>query len=85
MSSWFTRAKGPFNVTVANVSTEAEVTFLVDEEGVLQVQDVSTDVKFGDIKMNFENLGFFGSIIQGMVNSVREYANLSRGLPLVSD
>jgi hypothetical protein len=64
MSSWFTKSKGNFNVTISNVSAEAEVGFAVDEDGVLQVQEVKMDVKFGDIKMNFENLGFFGSIIQ---------------------
>lgn len=70
MSSWFTRSKGNFSVTISNVSAEAQVSFTVDSAGSLQVEDVQMDVKFGDIKMDFENLGFFGSIFQGMVNSV---------------
>jgi len=64
MSAWFSRSRGDFNVTVENVFTETTLEFLVDDEGILQVKDVGMDIKFDDIKMNFENLGFLGSIFQ---------------------
>jgi len=64
MSAWFTRSKGNFSVAIFNLTVEAEVGFQVDDDGKLQVKDVFMDVKFGDIKMNFENLGFLGSIFQ---------------------
>lgn len=64
MSAWFTRSKGNFSVNIIKVLAEAEVGFMVDNDGILQVQEVNMDVKFGDIKMNFENLGFLGSVFQ---------------------
>jgi hypothetical protein len=64
MSSWFTRSKGDCTIAIFNITAEAEVGFEVDDDGILQVKDISMDVKFGDIKMNFDNLGFFGSIFQ---------------------
>ncbi|CAG7831107.1 unnamed protein product [Allacma fusca] len=70
MSSWWQTARGNFSVIVANVSTEAEGKFHVQEEGYLKVEQIEMDLKFEDIKMNFENLGWFGKIFQGMVNSV---------------
>ncbi|CAL8109661.1 unnamed protein product [Orchesella dallaii] len=69
MSSWFTRSKGPCNITVIQVAAEAAVDFFVDPEGILQVQNIAVDVKFTDIKMNFENLGLLASAFQGVINS----------------
>lgn len=64
MSSWFTRSKGNCNVTIIQVGVEAAVDFFVDPEGVLQVENIAVDVKFADIKMNFDNLGFLASVMQ---------------------
>ncbi|ODN01552.1 hypothetical protein Ocin01_05122 [Orchesella cincta] len=73
MSSWFTRSKGNCNITVIQVAVEAAVDFFVDPEGILQVENIAVDVKFNDIKMNFENLGFLASVFQGMINSVGSF------------
>lgn len=73
MQSWWTRARGNFNVTILNVSAEAEGSFSVSPEGFLIVEHIDMDLNFEDIKMNFENLGFLGKIFQGMVNSVGSF------------
>lgn len=64
MSAWLSRSKGNCNVTVIQVAVEVAVDFFVDPEGVLQVENIAVDVKFNDIKMNFDNLGFMASVFQ---------------------
>lgn len=65
-SSWFYRANGNFSVTVSNVTTESEVSFGVDSDGTLQVEEVNMDVKFGDLNMQLggDKMGFLGPVVQ---------------------
>lgn len=64
LSSWLSRSKGNFNVTIIRVRAEADSFFMVDEGGFLQVQQINMDLTFEDIQMDFENLGFLGKIFQ---------------------
>jgi hypothetical protein len=64
MSSWFSRSSGPFNVTLSNVYIEGFAKLEVERGGQLQAQNIDMDIIFQDIAMNFENLGFLGSIFQ---------------------
>lgn len=70
MSTWFSRSNGPFNVTLSNVYIEGLAKLEVERDGQLQAQNIDMDIIFQDIAMNFQNLGFLGSIFQGIINSV---------------
>lgn len=70
MSTWFSRSSGRFNVTLSNVYIEGHAKLEVERGGQLQAQNIEMDIMFQEIAMNFENLGFMGSIFQGIINSV---------------
>jgi len=69
-AGWFSRSKGPFNVTLSNVYIEGLAKLEVERGGQLQAQNIDMDIKFKEIAMDFKNLGFLGTIFQGMVNSL---------------
>ncbi|KAK9889045.1 hypothetical protein WA026_004326 [Henosepilachna vigintioctopunctata] len=70
LSSFFTSAKGPFTVKMTNLSIEAVASMKVERTGKLEAQEINMDMNFKDISMNFENLGFFASMFQSVINSV---------------
>lgn len=70
MSSWISRSAGPFTVDLTNLKVTARANLGVERDGHLQAQDINMDLAFDTIDMNFQNLGFLGSMFQGMVNSV---------------
>uniref|UniRef100_A0A2M4AV12 Putative hemolymph juvenile hormone binding protein n=2 Tax=Anopheles triannulatus TaxID=58253 RepID=A0A2M4AV12_9DIPT len=69
MNALFNRADGPFTVIMKNVLTKANVTLAVDREGQLHTDNIELDISFEDMAMDFQNLGFMGSIFQSVVNS----------------
>ncbi|XP_058811866.1 uncharacterized protein LOC131676657 [Topomyia yanbarensis] len=69
MSTFFNRAEGPFTVVLKNVMTKGNVSLGVDRDGKVRTQDISLDIAFDDMSMDFQNLGFMGSIFQSVVNS----------------
>ncbi|CAG5036381.1 unnamed protein product [Parnassius apollo] len=68
--TWLNKAQGPFTVDIAGLKILARASLGVERNGKLQAQDISIDLSFSNIAVNFENLGFFGSMFQGVVNSV---------------
>jgi hypothetical protein len=64
MVAWFSKSSGPFNVTLSNVYIEGLAKLEVDRGGQLQAQNIEMDIVFKDIAMNFQNLGWMGSIFQ---------------------
>lgn len=70
MSSWLSRSQGPFVVNLTNVYVQGLVNLGVERDGQLRAQDINMDITFSDINLKFENLGFMGSIFQGILNSV---------------
>ncbi|PSN43110.1 hypothetical protein C0J52_10472 [Blattella germanica] len=73
MSTWFSKSQGRFNVTLSNVYVEGLAKLEVERGGQLAAQNIDMDIIFEDIAMNFENLGFMGSIFQGIINSVGSF------------
>lgn len=73
MSTWFSKSQGRFNVTLSNVYIEGLAKLEVERGGQLQAQNIDMDIVFEDIIMNFENLGFMGSLFQGIINSVGSF------------
>lgn len=70
MSTWISSSKGPFTVVLKNVFVEAKANLAVEVDGKLRAQDINMDITFSDISMDFKNLGFMGSLFQGIINSV---------------
>ncbi|KAB0801172.1 hypothetical protein PPYR_05526 [Photinus pyralis] len=70
LSTWLSRSQGPFTVQLSDVYVEAIAKLEVDDEGRLEAQDMNMDITFKNIAMNFERLGFFASVFQGVINSV---------------
>lgn len=70
LSSWFSKSQGPFTVKLSNVYVEGIAKLEVEKDGKLKAQEMKMDITFENIAMNFENLGFAGSVFQGIINSV---------------
>lgn len=73
MSTWLSRSAGPFTVDLTKLKVTAHASIGVERDGKLRAQDIKMDLSFTNIDMNFENLGFFGSMFQGMVNSIGNF------------
>jgi len=73
MSSWLTTSTGDFNITLIDVNAQGFCGLTVDPEGILQATNISLDMGFGDIKMQFDNLGFLANLLQGAVNSLGSF------------
>lgn len=70
LSSWFTRSAGDFTVVLTGVNVEGIARLEVGANGKLQAQDIDMDLTFENIDMDFKNLGFVGSVFQGVINSI---------------
>lgn len=64
MSSWLSTSSGNFNVTLIGIAAEGFVGLYIDAEGVVQASNITIDLTMRDIAMQFDNLGFFGSLFQ---------------------
>ncbi|XP_075981455.1 uncharacterized protein LOC142980058 [Anticarsia gemmatalis] len=73
MSTWLNRAQGPFTVDITGLKITARATLGVERDGKLRAQDIVIDLGFTNIAVNFENLGFFGGMFQGIINSVGNF------------
>ncbi|XP_037957650.1 uncharacterized protein LOC119687420 [Teleopsis dalmanni] len=69
LSSFFSKASGPFNVILKKVVVKGSATLTVQRDGHLTTESIKMDITFSDMSMDFENLGFLGSVFQGIVNS----------------
>lgn len=70
VSSWLSRSAGNFTVELTGVNVEGVARLEVATDGKLQAQDIDMDLTFEKIDLDFKNLGFFGSIFQGVINSI---------------
>ncbi|KAK4872182.1 hypothetical protein RN001_016306 [Aquatica leii] len=70
LSTWLSRSEGPFTVQLTDVYVEAIAKLEVQHEGKLEAQEMNMDITFKNIAMNFERLGFFASVFQGVFNAV---------------
>lgn len=70
LSSFFSSSKGAFTVNLRGVAVQTNATLEVMQDGHLEAQEMSMDITFKNMTMNFENLGFFASMVQSIINSV---------------
>lgn len=57
LSSFFSTAKGPFTVAVKNVAAKGNASVAVERDGKIRTQEISMDMTFSDMTMDFQNLG----------------------------
>ncbi|XP_073999227.1 uncharacterized protein isoform X2 [Rhodnius prolixus] len=70
LSTWLSRSSGTFNVTLTEVYLEGIALLDVARQGNLEATDISLDISVNDIALDFKNLGFLGTVFQGMINAV---------------
>ncbi|XP_066246839.1 uncharacterized protein [Euwallacea similis] len=70
LRTWFSSAQGAFTVKLTKVNIKAEANLEVQKNGSLEAQDIAMDITFKDMAMDFQGLGFFASMFQGIINSV---------------
>ncbi|CAK9805793.1 hypothetical protein ANTQUA_LOCUS4569 [Anthophora quadrimaculata] len=70
LSSWLSRSAGNFTVKLTGVNVQGIARLEVGDDGKLQAQNIDMDLTFAKIDLDFKNLGFFGSVFQGVINSV---------------
>ncbi|XP_012541994.1 uncharacterized protein LOC105839904 [Monomorium pharaonis] len=70
LASWLSRSAGDFMVKLTGVNVEGVARLEVSTDGKLQAQDIDLDLTFDKIDLDFKNLGFLGSVFQGVINSV---------------
>lgn len=73
LSTWLSKSLGPFTVKLTNVYVKAVARLEVERSGQLEAQEMDMDITFKNIDMNFERLGFFASMFQGVINSVGSF------------
>jgi len=73
MTSWISRSEGDFSVKLTGVKVEGIARLEVSTDGKLQAQDIDMDLTFDKIDLDFKNLGFLGSVFQGVINSVGSF------------
>ncbi|XP_049814745.1 uncharacterized protein LOC126262276 [Schistocerca nitens] len=70
LRAWLSGSHGPYTVTMTGVQVEGLAMLEVQRDGSLAAEEIQMDISFSDIDMNFENLGFMGTVFQGILNSV---------------
>lgn len=66
---------GPFTITLKNVFVNGNATIGVERDGKLRTQNISIDITFEDMNMDFKNLGFMATIFQGLANSASNFVS----------
>ncbi|XP_029156496.1 uncharacterized protein LOC114929202 [Nylanderia fulva] len=73
LASWLSRSAGNFTVKLNGVNVQGIARLEVATDGKLQAQDIDMDLTFEKIDLDFKNLGFLGSVFQGVINSVGSF------------
>lgn len=73
LSSWLSRSTGNFTSKLTGVNVEGLARLEVATDGKLKAENIDMDLTFDKIDLDFKNLGFFGSVFQGVINSVGSF------------
>lgn len=76
LRAFFTKSEGPFTLNITNVVFDGDARLEVRKDGNLRTQSIQCDLKYGDMKMNFENLGGMVSIVQSIANSAKNIVSI---------
>ncbi|XP_055375885.1 uncharacterized protein LOC129608419 [Condylostylus longicornis] len=69
LSSFLSKAEGPFTVVLKNVIVSGNASLEVRLDGKLATEKTNIDITFSDMTMDFQNLGFLGAVFQSIINS----------------
>lgn len=70
MKTFWNRAAGPFNVTLLDVDSEGVAEVATAPEGHLEATDSQMDMEAKEMKVDFRNMGWTGSVIQSAVGAI---------------
>lgn len=73
LSSFFSKAEGPFTVILKNVLVKGNASLAVERDGQIRTQDISMDITFSDMSMDFQNLGNLNCALQKAIYVYRLY------------
>ncbi|XP_014256432.1 uncharacterized protein LOC106670510 isoform X1 [Cimex lectularius] len=62
-----------FNISLVGVYFEALALLEVAHLGNLEATDIKMDITFDDMKLDFKNVGFLASLLQGMINALSSF------------
>lgn len=71
--SLFSYTRGAFTSNLTDIKATAIATLGIEREGKLRAQNISIDISFQSIAVNFENTGILASLLSGLVNSMGSY------------
>ncbi|KAG4066754.1 hypothetical protein HA402_012821 [Bradysia odoriphaga] len=69
LSSLFSKTHGPFTIVLRNVFVKGNASLGVERDGKIRTKDIQMDISFGNMAVDFQNLGFFAGIFQSIINS----------------
>lgn len=67
---------GPFTINITNVVFDGDARLEVRKDGNLRTQSIQCDLSYGDMNLNFENLGGLGSLFQSFANSAKNIVSI---------
>ncbi|XP_041974278.1 uncharacterized protein LOC121729737 [Aricia agestis] len=70
MSTWLNKVQGPYTVDITGLKLSALATLGVERDGKIRAQNMIIDIGFNSIVMDFQNAGFLGGMLQGLVNTM---------------
>lgn len=57
LSSFFSKAQGPFTIVLRDVFVKGNASLEVQRDGMIRTKDIQMDISFGDMAVDFQNLG----------------------------
>jgi hypothetical protein len=60
---------GPFTITLNNVLVFGNASLGVERDGKIRTENITIDIKFSDMTMDFRNLGLLAKFFQSLANS----------------
>lgn len=70
LKMWFNTYPGGFASNISGIRSEVVASLGVEQDGQLRAQDISIDITFKNITMQFENAGILATVLQGIFNSM---------------
>ncbi|CAH2099578.1 unnamed protein product [Euphydryas editha] len=70
LNTWLSSYPGGFSSNISGIRSEVIASLGVEQDGQLRAQDISIDITFENITMQFENAGFMATMLQGIFNSM---------------
>lgn len=70
LNMWFNTYPGGFASNISGIRSEVVASLGVEQDGQLRAQDISIEITFKNITMQFENAGILATVLQGIFNSM---------------